>query len=120
MFYRRRLARQLARNSQIRNPASAMLRDLRIQAAAIGLAGVFLCSTACRSISVAKSEAPSIIGMWLVKSPEALFPYHMFVFHSDGRMLQANPDAGDPNTSDSNGVGCGRQLPGGSRVSSLR
>lgn len=40
-----------------------------------------------------------------MKSPEAPFPYHMFVFHSDGTMLQSNPDAGDPNTSDSNGVG---------------
>jgi hypothetical protein len=29
----------------------------------------------------------------------------MFVFHSDGTMQQANPDAGDPNTSDSNGMG---------------
>jgi hypothetical protein len=40
-----------------------------------------------------------------VKIPEAPFPYHMFVFHADGTMLQSNPDAGDPNTSDSNGVG---------------
>jgi len=29
----------------------------------------------------------------------------MFIFHSDGTMLQSNPDAGDPNTSDSNGAG---------------
>ena len=29
----------------------------------------------------------------------------MFVVHSDGTMQQANPDAGDPNTSDSNGMG---------------
>lgn len=29
----------------------------------------------------------------------------MFVFHADGTMQQANPDAGDPNTSDSNGMG---------------
>jgi hypothetical protein len=29
----------------------------------------------------------------------------MFVFHSDGTMQQSNPDAGDPNTSDSNGLG---------------
>lgn len=79
--------------------------EMRIQVAAIELAAIFLCSTACRSISVAKNEAPSITGAWLVKSPEAPFPYHMFVFHSDGTMLQSNPDAGDPNTSDSNGVG---------------
>jgi len=30
---------------------------------------------------------------------------HMFIFNSDGTMQQANPDAGDPNTSDSNGMG---------------
>jgi hypothetical protein len=29
----------------------------------------------------------------------------MFVFHPDGSMQQSNPDAGDPNTSDSNGMG---------------
>jgi hypothetical protein len=29
----------------------------------------------------------------------------MFVFNSDGTMQQANPDAGDPNTSDSDGMG---------------
>ena len=40
-----------------------------------------------------------------MKTPEASFPYHMFTFHSDGTMLQSNPDAGDPNTSDSSGLG---------------
>jgi hypothetical protein len=29
----------------------------------------------------------------------------MFVFHSDGTVQQSNPDAGDPNTSDSNLMG---------------
>jgi len=29
----------------------------------------------------------------------------MFVFNLDGTMQQSNPDAGDPNTSDSNGMG---------------
>ncbi|MBS0367362.1 MAG: hypothetical protein JSR67_16230 [Proteobacteria bacterium] len=36
---------------------------------------------------------------------EAPFPLHMFVFHSDGTVEQSNPDAGDPNTSDSNLMG---------------
>jgi hypothetical protein len=40
-----------------------------------------------------------------VKAPEAPFPYHMLIFNSDGTMQQTNPDAGDPNTSDSNGMG---------------
>ena len=29
----------------------------------------------------------------------------MFAFHSDGTVVQSNPDAGDPNTSDSNAMG---------------
>jgi hypothetical protein len=37
--------------------------------------------------------------------PEAPFPYHMFVFHSDGTVVQSNPDAGDRTTSDSNLMG---------------
>jgi hypothetical protein len=39
----------------------------------------------------------------------------MFVFNSDGTMQQANPDAGDPNTSDSNGMGA--WVPDGDRIS---
>jgi hypothetical protein len=46
-----------------------------------------------------------IVGTWLVKTPEAPFPYHMFVFHSDGTVQQSNPDAGDSETSDSNAMG---------------
>jgi hypothetical protein len=38
----------------------------------------------------------------------------MFVFHSDGTMQQSNPDAGDPNTSDSNGMGV--WAPDGDRI----
>lgn len=79
--------------------------NMRIHVAPVGLAAVFLCSAACRSVSVTRNEASPIVGTWLIKSPEAPFPYHMFVFHSDGTMLQSNPDAGDPNTSDSNGAG---------------
>ena len=49
-----------------------------------------------------------------MKIPEAPFQYHMFVFNSDGTMQQANPDAGDPNTSDSNGMGV--WVPEGDRI----
>ena len=38
----------------------------------------------------------------------APFPLHLFVFHPDGTVLQSNPDAGDPNTSDSNAMGVWR------------
>src|SRR5579862_9950177 len=46
-----------------------------------------------------------IVGAWLVKDPGAPFPYHMYVFNGDGTMQQANPDAGDPHSSDSDGKG---------------
>jgi hypothetical protein len=47
----------------------------------------------------------AIVGAWLVKEPAAPFPYHMYVFNADGTMQQANPDAGDKTTSDSDGKG---------------
>ncbi len=48
---------------------------------------------------------PPVVGVWFVKIPEAPFPYHMLAFHADGTLQQANPDAGDAHTSDSNGMG---------------
>lgn len=50
-------------------------------------------------------KANPIVGAWLVKDSAAPFPYHMYVFNADGTMQQANPDAGDPRTSDSDGKG---------------
>jgi len=78
---------------------------MRVCLAVLSVAALCLGSAACQSTPGRNTDAPSIVGTWLVKSPEAPFPYHMFVFHSDGTMLQSNPDAGDPNTSDSNGMG---------------
>jgi hypothetical protein len=50
-------------------------------------------------------RANPIVGTWFVTDPGAPFPYHMYVFNSDGTMQQANPDAGDPHSSDSDGKG---------------
>ena len=58
-------------------------------------------STQCR---VTRKVNP-IVGAWLVKDLGAPFPYHMYVFNADGTMQQANPDAGDPRGSDSDGKG---------------
>jgi hypothetical protein len=69
-----------------------------------GSAAFCLSLTVCRRVSRSNRPSP-VVGAWLVRCPEAPFPYHMFVFHADGIMQQANPDAGDPNTSDSNGMG---------------
>jgi hypothetical protein len=75
--------------------------------AAIGV--LALCLASCH-------EAPNgqvssgIVGAWVVKIPDAPFPMHMFVFHSDGTVEQSNPDAGDPNASDSNLMGAWRAV----------
>jgi len=71
----------------------------------LGLVVACLSSPACHQVSGGKVKSPPIVGTWFVKIPEAPFQYHMFVLNSDGTMQQANPDAGDPNTSDSNGMG---------------
>jgi hypothetical protein len=50
-------------------------------------------------------QAHAIVGTWLVKDPNAPFPQHLYVFNADGTMQQANPDAGDARSSDSDGKG---------------
>ncbi len=68
------------------------------------LSALWACSTNSNIRGSAGAEN-NIVGAWFVKAPEAPFPYHMFVFNADGTMQQTNPDAGDANTSDSNGMG---------------
>jgi hypothetical protein len=76
----------------------SFLRVWLLGSAAIGLYG-------CASPAT-RSDIPNpVVGAWLVKDPNAPFPYHMYVFNADGTMQQANPDAGDPNGSDSDGKG---------------
>jgi len=69
---------------------------------AVGI--VVLCLAGCQE----SHNATDVVGAWVVKIPDAPFPMHMFVFHSDGTVEQSNPDAGDPNTSDSNLMGAWR------------
>jgi hypothetical protein len=59
----------------------------------------------CSSVASRNNLPNSIVGAWIVKDPNAPFPYHLYVFNGDGTMQQANPDAGDPHTSDSDGKG---------------
>ena len=47
----------------------------------------------------------TIVGVWLVEHPTAPFPLHLYVFNADHTMQQANPDAGNPHESDSDGKG---------------
>ena len=82
-----------------------MLLDMQKELTVISVAALCVIVSACHRISPAPTASSTIVGTWFVKAPEAPFQYHMFVFHSDGTMQQANPDAGDPNSSDSNGMG---------------
>ena len=60
--------------------------------------------------SNARPVAPDlVVGTWLVEQPAAPFPLHLSVFNADHTMQQANPDAGDPRTSDSDGKGAWRR-----------
>ena len=68
------------------------------------LCAALICITACRT-SPPQEHVPSIVGTWIVSIPDAPFPIHMFVFHGDGTVVQSNPEAGDPKTSDSNLMG---------------
>lgn len=60
----------------------------------------------------AADSLPPIVGTWLVKDSAAPFPWHMYVFNADGTMQQANPDAGNPRISDSDGKGMWKMVDG--------
>jgi len=56
-------------------------------------------------IGSSTAAGKQVVGVWIVTFPDAPFKYHMVTFHQDGTMEQANPDAGDAHTSDSDGMG---------------
>lgn len=66
---------------------------------------VTLALLGCTSLPNESRLPNPIVGTWLVNDPNAPFPYHLYVFNGDGTMQQANPDAGDPHHSDSDGKG---------------
>ncbi len=59
----------------------------------------------CREATIRSTPPNTIVGTWFVEDAGAPFHQHMYVFNADGTMQQANPDAGDPTTSDSDGKG---------------
>lgn len=61
--------------------------------------------SACERARADTAAMHAIVGTWMVHDPNAPFPYHLYVFNADGTMQQANPDAGNPRTSDSDGKG---------------
>ena len=68
----------------------------------------------CREVAFRSTPPNPIVGTWFVVDSGAPFHQHMYVFNADGTMQQANPDAGDPTTSDSDGKGI--WVPEGSRI----
>jgi hypothetical protein len=46
-----------------------------------------------------------VVGVWEVTAAAAPFAYHVMTFHSDGTVLQSNPDWGNRHSSDSCGMG---------------
>ena len=50
-------------------------------------------------------ESKNIVGAWYVDAVGAPFVPHVMEFHTDNTFIIDNPDAGDPHTSDSLGVG---------------
>jgi hypothetical protein len=79
-----------------------LARKMAVPAAAALLSIAGLAATASADDA---AKVDGIVGTWVVKAADAPFQYHMFVFNADGTMQQANPDAGDENTSDSDGKG---------------
>jgi len=68
----------------------------------------------CREATIRTAAPNPIVGTWFVEDVGAPFHQHMYVFNADGTMQQANPDAGDAATSDSDGKGI--WIADGSRV----
>lgn len=64
-----------------------------------------LAMQACSTFQSRSSRSNPVVGAWFVHDVDAPFPYHMYVFNEDGTLQQANPDAGDPRSSDSDGKG---------------
>jgi hypothetical protein len=72
---------------------------------ALGMALSLLATQACSTLPSRSSGSNPVVGVWFVHDVDAPFPYHMYAFNGDGTMQQTNPDAGDPNSSDSDGKG---------------
>lgn len=58
-----------------------------------------------RNVNLKKTNKEEIVGVWLVDAVGAPFQPHLATFHSDHTMAIHNPEAGDPHTSDSMGMG---------------
>jgi hypothetical protein len=89
-----------------------MITPLSTSIVSLGAVALFAIGPAAAGVgppkpgAIASAEhANPVVGVWIVNDATAPFPCHMYVFNGDGTMQQANPDAGDARTSDSDGKG---------------
>src|SRR5215813_6215693 len=85
-----------------------MLRVASLLALALVVAVGFIAFSSNHPAQVRAQAADnpnSPVGAWFVDAVGAPFQPHLVTFHSDGTMLIDNPEAGDPHTSDSVGMG---------------
>jgi hypothetical protein len=85
------------------------MRKTILLAGASALFGMLIGAALLGDVHASGGERkPGPVGVWFAKFPDAPFKYHIIAFNSDGTMQQANPDAGDAHTSDSDGMGIWR------------
>ena len=82
-----------------------VLRVVGLFALALLLAVGFVTFLGNHSGKARADDTNSVVGVWFVNAVGAPFQPHMVTFHSDGTMEIDNPEAGDPHTSDSVGMG---------------
>jgi hypothetical protein len=80
-------------------------RRTMLTRAALATGGVAGATLAAPLVAEASGSQETIVGVWFVDAVGAPFEPHLFTFHADQTMLSSNPDAGDPQTSDSDGMG---------------
>jgi hypothetical protein len=82
-----------------------MLRVVCVLALVIMVTVGFIALLNNHPTKASAANSNSVVGVWFVNALGAPFQPHLITFHSDGTMLIDNPEAGDPNTSDSAGMG---------------
>lgn len=88
------------------NRRPILFRGVGLLALAILIIGGFVALYSAQPKTVrADDNSSPVIGVWFVNAVGAPFQPHIATFHHDGSMIIDNPEAGDPHTSDSAGMG---------------
>jgi hypothetical protein len=82
-----------------------MMRVVSLLALVLIVTVGFMALSSNHPIKTKAEGSNSVVGVWYVNAVGAPFQPHLATFHSDGTMLIDNPEAGDPHTSDSAGMG---------------